>query len=828
AWEALVLSPEDVVWQRSIEANTVVLDPEGLIKVAGKDDFVGRRRYLQRGLKALKSSSNLGIWLHGLGGVGKSTILCRLLDRLTPMYERVVIVGTFDGDNLKRLLREQCKSSTGITILDGDLPLTQKLALFLENGLNKPAQRLVFVLDDFEQNIEAGGDGKPVLKAEVVEPLTALFDGIFSSKIPHRVIVTSQYDVTLRSSFDRKVERFQVERMDKADVKKLSDRLESFAPDSDVPTELQAKAQQIADGYPRLLKALDKMLKNTTETDSAAILAAMSGEKQEFLAKVLAAKLLAQQEPELQQMLARGAMFELPVPLVVLQSICTDLAGLDRHVDRSTALGLLETGLSADLVRVPKVLDLEPAADLGELAAIGVKVLHQQWIEQAKYSNEAQRLEIHRLAMLGGDGEIAVKMAQRLSQNWVEKSRHRETVNLCQLTVALQADAQLFSLLARAERNLGNVTAAEQHCLAALKICPDTEKQIYAEIIHNLALIYQVQGKLKESLKYCQESIEIKREIGNRQGEAASLHQMSIIYQTLGDFNQALKLSQDSIDIKREIGDRQGEAASLHQMSMIYQTLGDLNQALQLSQDSIEIKREIGNRQGEAASLHQMSMIYETLGDLNQALQLSQDSIDIKREIGDRQGEAGSLAQMASIARQQGDPVLERELRLQAAVIRGSIGDYGGLVITLRNLGANDEPDALGYLAQSLWLTVHCSTNLEDAIALIVAIYNKVPSGDSLESLLGATACYLCHTRSHPQLEQLIELSNEIIDAASQQEIETPADRDNWKSTNRLDDPNYFLPQLLGRLEAIVGDAWLFDRSAFVTKNRSAFEQGAG
>uniref|UniRef100_UPI00286AD40D CHAT domain-containing protein n=1 Tax=Chamaesiphon sp. OTE_75_metabat_556 TaxID=2964692 RepID=UPI00286AD40D len=51
AWEALVLSPEDDVWQRSLEANTVVLDPGGLIKVAGKDGFVGRRRYLQRGLK---------------------------------------------------------------------------------------------------------------------------------------------------------------------------------------------------------------------------------------------------------------------------------------------------------------------------------------------------------------------------------------------------------------------------------------------------------------------------------------------------------------------------------------------------------------------------------------------------------------------------------------------------------------------------------------------------------------------------------------------------------------------------------------------------------
>jgi hypothetical protein len=58
-----------------------------------------------------------------------------------------------------------------------------------------------------------------------------------------------------------------------------------------------------------------------------------------------------------------------------------------------------------------------------------------------------------------------------------------------------------------------------------------------------------------------------------------------------------------------------------------------------------------------------------------------------------------------------------------------------------------------------------------------------------------------------------------MIGAASQQGIETQADYDNWKSTNRLDDPGYFVPELLRRLESIIGNGWLFDKSVF--------EQGA-
>jgi hypothetical protein len=137
-------------------------------------------------------------------------------------------------------------------------------------------------------------------------------------------------------------------------------------------------------------------------------------------------------------------------------------------------------------------------------------------------------------------------------------------------------------------------------------------------------------------------------------------------------------------------------------------------------------------------------------GKFQESLQYSQLSIAILREIGNRQGESASLAQMAAIAYHQGNPALDRELLLQAAVIRGTIGDYGNLIITLQNLGARDEPDALAFFAQSLWLTVLCATNLQYAITLIAAIYQKVPAGDPLESLLGATALYFCQTRSHP------------------------------------------------------------------------------
>jgi tetratricopeptide (TPR) repeat protein len=81
---------------------------------------------------------------------------------------------------------------------------------------------------------------------------------------------------------------------------------------------------------------------------------------------------------------------------------------------------------------------------------------------------------------------------------------------------------------------MGEAIAAKNLCLKALKICPEIEKETYAEIIHSLAIIYESSGDLKEALRLSQQSIDIRIEIGNRIGEGISLHLRSRIYQKLG------------------------------------------------------------------------------------------------------------------------------------------------------------------------------------------------------------------------------------------------------------------------------------------------------
>ena len=51
-----------------------------------------------------------------------------------------------------------------------------------------------------------------------------------------------------------------------------------------------------------------------------------------------------------------------------------------------------------------------------------------------------------------------------------------------------------------------------------------------------------------------------------------------------------------------------------------------------------------------------------------------------------------------------------------------------------------------------------------------------------------------------------------ISGAANAQGIETQEAFETWFVQHRLNDPEYFIPRLLQRLEELVGDEWLFER----------------
>jgi tetratricopeptide (TPR) repeat protein len=115
--------------------------------------------------------------------------------------------------------------------------------------------------------------------------------------------------------------------------------------------------------------------------------------------------------------------------------------------------------------------------------------------------------------------------------------------------------------------------------------------------------VYCNQGKVEEAIALYEESLTIKRSIGNQQGIAVTLHEIANVYRNQGKVDEALALYEESLTIKRSIGNVQGIAstlAMLAQIIVIHQQ--DFGTAIDYLQQSEAILRRIGSPDAETVA----------------------------------------------------------------------------------------------------------------------------------------------------------------------------------------------------------------------------------
>jgi CHAT domain-containing protein len=81
-----------------------------------------------------------------------------------------------------------------------------------------------------------------------------------------------------------------------------------------------------------------------------------------------------------------------------------------------------------------------------------------------------------------------------------------------------------------------------------------------------------------------------------------------VAYFSLGDYKQAIQYHQQSLEIVRAIGDKQGEGNSLNNLGNAYYLLSDYKQAIQYHQQSLKIDKALGDKQGEGISLNNLGV----------------------------------------------------------------------------------------------------------------------------------------------------------------------------------------------------------------------------
>jgi tetratricopeptide (TPR) repeat protein len=164
-----------------------------------------------------------------------------------------------------------------------------------------------------------------------------------------------------------------------------------------------------------------------------------------------------------------------------------------------------------------------------------------------------------------------------------------------------------------------------------------------------LANMLQDEGQLAQALAMHEEVYQMCFSVNGEQQMAAALSQIGSIYHQMGDYDSAIEKQQASLQILRRIDEEEDQAISLHRLSIYYMSKEDFDTALTYSQQSEKIDRKRRDLAGLAADFHQQGLIFIQTNRHQDAFHCFSESLKISRQIGDEPSAANDLNELGKL-----------------------------------------------------------------------------------------------------------------------------------------------------------------------------------
>ena len=150
---------------------------------------------------------------------------------------------------------------------------------------------------------------------------------------------------------------------------------------------------------------------------------------------------------------------------------------------------------------------------------------------------------------------------------------------------------------------------------------------------YQLGVLAQARGDYDTARNRYQQALAIFEELGDRAGMAATYGQLGVLAQARGDYDTARNRYQQALAIFEELGDRAGMANTYHNLGILARARGDYDTAHNLYEQSLHIKEELGDRAGMATTYHQLGVLAQARGDYDTAHTYYQQALTIFEEL---------------------------------------------------------------------------------------------------------------------------------------------------------------------------------------------------
>jgi tetratricopeptide (TPR) repeat protein len=694
------------------EAPEPVFDPGVVVRRIG--DMVGRRREQRLILHALRDPTQAGVLIHGIGGVGKSTLAAQILHRLADDDDFLLISvkAETDPDRVLAAIGMRLLSIVLSQGADERDPRRQLAAVLREpkhswrdrfeflaqNFLN--STRVAFFFDNFEDNLKEGA---------LPEELAALLVRWLKSPGASRLIFTCRYPFQLPDDAQALLQAFHLGPLSWAETRKLLWRLEGLRA---LSPEDQRRAYEQVGGHPRALEYLDAILrggkarfpdiqirlrrqlaekgiKDTARwcSDTAGGLDAALAETVTLAADdVLLDQLLVQLEdaPLARRLLMRAAVYRVPVDEVGLTWMVGEPADQTPDPARTARLKgaqdrLREARKENPVAKLSDVAhsheefqqwgrDLEeetcaPVKAPEGFAAAVQKLLDLSLLAPVRFADsDDDRFLVHPWT--------ASALARRGSET-EQAEAHRASTAYWRWRVENVPQSR--------ESDVDDLLEARYH-LRAIGDIPQFH-DVTGAIINQL----ETWGAWEWEERLIQETLRLVPEASREAG--ALLHQLGTVARNHGDYDGAANWLCKSIAINEQLGDRAGVARSYTQLGIVTFDRGDYDAALDWYRKSLAIQEQLGDRAQIALCYHELGIVVQGRGEHDAALDWYRKSLAINEQLGDHANMAANYFQLGIVAFDSSDYDAAADCYGKSLVINQRLGSRVGVARCYHELG---------------------------------------------------------------------------------------------------------------------------------------------
>jgi len=345
---------------------------------------------------------------------------------------------------------------------------------------------------------------------------------------------------------------------------------------------------------------------------------------------------------------------------------CT-LEGAEAVCDTSSDLDLDLLDGMASMVDKSLVQRVEQAK--GEMRFVMLETIREYALEKLKASGEeASTKRVHAAYCLVLAEEQATEQSGTEGAEWLERftlEHDNFRASLEWLTATGDADwgLRLGTALFRFWETREYLAEGRDRLGKLLKLPgAAAPTKARARALFAAGVLTIEQGDYASSDALVRESLEIARQLGDKQGAAVSLNALAVNARDQGDVALARALFEESLALWKESGDQKAVARSLSNLANVVKLQGDYAGARALYAECLSIFRGLQDHAGVAWSLNYQGDVARDQGDLEAARALYEQGLAIFRELGDRWGIAGTLADLGSLAREQGNYPAARSL----------------------------------------------------------------------------------------------------------------------------------------------------------------------